>query len=168
MRRIPRAASKSRGVTLLELLIVLGLLAVLSALAVPTFSQQQAHWRQRAVAAQLMSAIWIARGSALKTRGSSILCPSRSEDCVGVYSQGFSVFDGEGRLVRAFPPRRGVSVHNRGGEPQAHTVTWDSNGLANRNMTFLLCSKGYARNWSVVLNRIGRPRLVKDWGTCPG
>jgi len=167
MYRTPTTARKLHGVTLLELLIVLGLLAILSALAAPTFSQQQAQWRQRAVAAQLMSAIWIARGSALKTREPSTLCPSHNTKCGGDYSNGFAVFDGTGGLIRAFPPRRGVSVHNREGGPQAHTVTWYSNGLASRNMTFLLCSKGYAHNWSVVLNRVGRPKLVKDWGFCP-
>jgi len=39
--------------------------------------------------------------------------------------------------------------------------------LGSRNMTFLFCTESVGVNWAVVLNRVGRPRLQRDWGICP-
>ena len=54
-----------QGVTLIELLVVLALMAVLAAIAGPTFMAQQIDWRLRVQAGRLIAAIWTARGLSL-------------------------------------------------------------------------------------------------------
>lgn len=157
------------GVTLIELLVVLALIAILAAVAVPLFSAQRLEWRLRAQAGQLISAIWVARSTALKTRHPVMLCPAHGKSCTGTYTAGFAVYGSAGELVRLFPPRPGVHVYGRsGGSEVSLPLSWGADGLANRNLTFLFCTEGTDANWSVVLNRVGRPRLVRNWGICPG
>ena len=167
MKRL-RWLGAEQGLTLIELLVALALVAVLVGIAVPSFRAQQLDWRLRVQAGRLIAAIWIARGTALKSGQPALLCPSDGAVCAGSYSDGFAVYDHSGRLQRVFPAQPGVAVYRRNGlAEQSAEVTWAGDGLADRNRTFLFCGRGGSNNWSVVVNRVGRPRLVGNWGSCP-
>ena len=99
----------------------------------------------------------------LKPIGSDVLQPGEIREIAT------EVMDDTQRVIRYFPTRRGVKMYNRlGTGPQTAIVRWDAQGLGSRNLTYSLCAPGAERNWSVVLNRLGRPHLVADWGRCPG
>ena len=160
---------RARGVTLIECLIVLAMLAVLLGLAMPSMTAQYASWQIRSHAAQLMSAAMTARGLAMSSGEVVTLCPmpEASAVCSGHYGQGFAVVREDGSLYRWYPGRAGVSVRNRAGDrPQNQSLTWDAKGIGSRNLTLSVCSVRSQENRALVVNRVGRPRRVRDWGRC--
>ena len=67
---------------------------------------------------------------------------------------------------KIWSPLEGVDVTNRAGSARVTgSVTWSVRGLGNRNLTLSVCTA--ERNWSVVINRLGRPRLSQAWGVSP-
>ena len=70
------------------------------------------------------------------------------------------------KLRKIWSPLEGVAVTDRAGSASVTgSMTWDARGLSNRNLTLSVCAA--ERNWSVVINRPGRPRLSEAWGVCP-
>ncbi len=149
-------------------MLVLALLVTVASFLTPSFREQVHSWRLRSEAAQMVSAIWLARGTALRTGRKTVLCPLKEKMCGGLYQQRFGVFTEEGMLIRQYQSRPGVSITNRRGtQAEFRVLTWDPAGLGSRNLTFLFCAENARANWAVVLNRVGRPRLRRGWGTCP-
>ena len=77
-----------------------------------------------------------------------------------------------GRLIAAVWTARGTALKT--GQPAILCPSSGdmcagsySDGFADRNQTFLFCAQGCRNNWSVAVNRVGRPRLVRNWGACP-
>lgn len=159
---------RCRAFSLIELLVVLAIVSLMASLTAPSLREQVQSWRLRTLALQLVSAIWLARATALRSGQKIVLCPLTDNRCGGLYQEGFGVFSGEGTLLHHYPSRSGVSVTNRiGSRPESQAVVWNEAGLGSRNATFLFCAKNTQTNWAVVLNRVGRPRLRQDWGICP-
>ncbi|MDG1066011.1 MAG: GspH/FimT family pseudopilin [Luminiphilus sp.] len=160
--------SRSGAFSLIELTVVLAVLAVVTSLATPSFSELIQSWRLRTEAVQMISAIWLARATALRLGQKTVLCPIQGTRCGGQYQEGFGIFSEEGILLRQYQSRPESSVSNRGGTRSAtQALVWSAAGLGSRNMTFLFCAENTEVNWAVVLNRVGRPRLRRGWGVCP-
>ncbi|MDG0991626.1 MAG: GspH/FimT family pseudopilin [Luminiphilus sp.] len=154
--------------SLVELMVTLAVLAMVASLGAPSFRELVQSWQLRSEAAQMISAIWLARGTALRSGQKTILCPLEEKICGGRYQEGFAVVTEEGALLHQYQSRRGISITNRRGtQAESRVVAWGPDGLGSRNMTFLFCAKNAQVNWSVVLNRTGRPRLRRGWGICP-
>jgi Tfp pilus assembly protein FimT len=66
------------GPTLLETLLTLSLVAVLLGIGLPTFQDQLAGGRARAVVEQLLAAAQFAQGTAQRLRRPVVLCPIKS------------------------------------------------------------------------------------------
>ncbi len=74
-RRPPRVRPPNqgaRGFTTLELMVVVAILAILTALAVPSFTLIVERWRARRVVEDLQATIYLARSEAIK-RGGNVL-----------------------------------------------------------------------------------------------
>ena len=158
------------GITLIELLIVLTIMATLLTLSVPSFTDKLSEWRSRAQAMRLLSAINLARSRAVRLDREITLCPGESpaSACSGPYSHGFAVIDGIGEIIRHYPERRHIVVWNSAGTREENRpLSWRGDGWGSRNMSWLFCPESGSVHWAVVVNRLGRPRLVQDWGTCP-
>lgn len=65
------------GVSLLELMVVLAIVAILAGLALPSFEGMVKRWQTRAAAENLVSAIYLARSEAARFGGIELV--SRSE-----------------------------------------------------------------------------------------
>ena len=164
----------SGGLTLLECLITLAIVTILMSIGVPAYRDQLAAARARAGAQQLYAAMQYARSMAQAHGAIVTLCPvidpsTDPPQCAGHFGQRLAAIaqNGEGsELLRVWSPTVGVTVTNRAG---SHWVTgalrWDEEGVGRRNLTLSVCALGH--NWSVITNRLGRPRLARDWGICP-
>ena len=162
-----------RGLTLLECLVAMAMVALLSAMSVPTFRDQLSAARARAGAHQLYSMVQTARSTALLSGEDTILCPVQHVEaeqltCEGHFGESVALMNRAGLSVtpnKVWLPVEGVTVRNRlGTAVVGGTLRWDRYGFGNRNLTLSVCSGEH--NWSVVVNRLGRPRLARQWGAC--
>ena len=162
------------GLTLLECLITLAIVAILMGIGVPTYRDQLAAARARAGAQQLYAAMQYARSTAQVYGAVVTLCPVIDPSnpvlkCAGHFGQSLAAIKHSGedsQLSRVWPPVAGVTVTNRTGSNWVTgTLRWNPQGVGRRNLTLSVCALGH--NWSVITNRLGRPRLARDWGVCP-
>ena len=163
-----------QGLTLLECLATLAIIAIVTAIAVPSFRDQIAGAQARGAATTLYAAMHFARSTAQRRGQLVVLCPMveinlEQPQCAGHFGQRLGailVSDNGHQLLRVWPPTEGVRVTNRSGA-QAVTgrLSWDAWGVGGRNLTLSVCADG--RNWAVITNRLGRPRLAEGWGQCP-
>jgi type IV fimbrial biogenesis protein FimT len=74
----PIVRSAARGITLLELMIVIGLAAVILAIGAPSFTEFRRNARLTAPANDFLAATQLARTEAIKRRVPVSICPSAS------------------------------------------------------------------------------------------
>ena len=163
-----------QGLTLLECLATLAIIAIVTAIAIPSFRDQIADAQARSATTTLYAAMQFARSTAQRRGQVVVLCPmveidTEQPQCAGHFGQRLGallVSDNGHQLLRVWPPTEGVRVTNRSGVlPVTGRLSWDAWGVGGRNLTLSVCADG--RNWAVITNRLGRPRLAQDWGECP-
>jgi type IV fimbrial biogenesis protein FimT len=160
----------SRGYTLYELLITVLLLALMSAIAVPSFSASLARSRQRAELDALFHAIHVARKESIMRRKVVSICPSDDGKTCGhdaQWSSGWLMFENTDRdsppridageaLLQQHAVRPGVTMHaNRRGFTLRATFLRATNG------TIIVCDR--ARRIpakALVISYTGRPRIA--------
>lgn len=146
IRPVASSALRPGGLTLLELLVTLSVLATLLLLGLPAFNGLLAREQRTAAMNQILGAVQFARAAAIRYRGRTLLCPSNST--------------GEPRC---------------GKRDEWHTgalVFLDRNGNARRDVTeaVLLRVPGWHNGsrirWRAFRNRsylAFRPEGVTDW-----
>lgn len=161
-----------RGYTLYELVMTLGLAALILGLGLPSLGRLVADNRLRAESDALFHAVHGARQASVTRRHVVTLCPSRDGlACADgdAWSIGWIVFE-----------NRGASGHGRRdeGEPvlARHTVAADVRIEANRshfafrstvrratNGTLRVCDRSRrAADRAVVISYTGRPRVARE------
>jgi len=174
------------GLTLIELSITLAVLAIAVTVAAPSMQQLLHGNRLRTEASRLLDSLNLARSEAVVRNTPVALCPSsRAADgnaCSGHYADGWIVFSDTDRdgtfdertdeLIRAFAAvPAGYSLTNLAGtRPIEELISYLPDGSSRRNLSFLFCAPraSRVRPWSVVLNSVGRARMARGEGQCPG
>ena len=106
----PAASNRQRGLTLVELAIVVALVAIFASLAGPSFRQLVARQRVHSAASAITEALWVARAEALK----------RNRDVGFVFAGAATEWsvpdpDGGATPLMTQPAHRSVSSTTQGG-----------------------------------------------------
>ncbi len=174
-----------RGFTLVELLVVMVLVCVLLVVGVPALRHLFHAVLIQHEAARLMDAIILARSESVERNVPVSLCPAdtstgSASGCAGIYADGWMVFTNPDRdaafdparetLIKVFAPLSPYyTLTNRSGlRSLDDQLTFLPDGTSRRSITLMLCAPPGTgvESRSVVLNRVGRPRLAKGWGQC--
>ena len=159
---------KKTAFTLYELIIVLAIVSILSAVAIPACQSWIMQGRRDAVIYQLYHALFLARSSAIRYRAIVTICPSRDGyDCDMIWNQGYMVITGNPerpeRILKVFSPRSGtLSWH---GYPQSPYLQMTAQGFTNhQNGTFYYCPANRDPHFAkaIFVIQSGRVRLSQD------
>lgn len=69
-------SARQHGFTLVELVVTIALLAILTTLAAPSFSEVLRQWRRDSATRELTTSLQLARSEAIKTSRQIVVCPS--------------------------------------------------------------------------------------------
>ena len=181
MKRMSQLSGET-GLTLVEMMIALAVLAAVVTVSIPSFARLQATYQLQSATHRLASAIQLARAEALQRAQTIGLCPSTGGDsCNGSYRDGWSLFvdsDGDGLLD---PGQEQVILHahglpadylvtDRGGSRLATgSISYRPDGTTGGNRTLQICAPASRdlEPYSIVLTMVGRARVARGEGLCP-
>ena len=177
----PAVFRPSFGFTLVELLIVLAIAAILTAIALPSFQDISERNRVTANVNKLVRELHLARSEAIKRKVRAVLCSSSNPEaglptCSGSWTQGWILFvdtDNDQTFDNNEPL---ITVHN--GLQSGNTLKWNngnniwylpSGTTSNLGGTFTICSQDYKHARGIIISSSGRVRLSNDSDTltCP-
>ncbi|MGY6554687.1 MAG: GspH/FimT family pseudopilin [Wenzhouxiangella sp.] len=161
----------AKGLTFIELLIALAVLAILASIGFPAFSSLLAESRMTAKSNMVMSHVQYARHAAVTLRTQVVACPSRDQQqCQGNrWDQGWIVFvdaNNNGRpdqpedILRVVAAEPRLLIHSAG----RHRVRFQPTGGAyGNNLTIRVCDPaGRATPRAVVVSNPGRARVSRE------
>jgi len=174
--------TRARGFTLLELMIVLGIVAIMASIAVPSFTRMIRGQRVLAASNAMIAAIKIARNEAI-TRGVSVsLCPTDNPNATTPvcnttptgWQSGWLIFPtaaGAGSLIRIGEPQNGVTMNNPG------QVDFDNRGIPtiggspvdplNTNVAVNATSCDTGKDKEIIVNLGVTGTVHSTASTCP-
>lgn len=148
-----RHGRNEQGFTLVELMIAIGVLAILTAVGLPSFQLMMANQKVRAAADDLVTSVMYARTEAIKLNQSV----SINRDASG-WDKGWTVAAREPRAVAL----KGIVLTGLTG----NALTVGKDGRIGKTYTVLLCdSNGYASARVVTIAFSGMTR-VEQGGSC--
>ncbi|MGO1069257.1 GspH/FimT family pseudopilin [Lysobacter sp. CA199] len=174
----PRSLVKrSAGFTLIELLVTIGLVGILAALAVPSFSEAMRSNRVSAAANLTMATFAYARTEAIRSKTTSSVCPrSKTDDkCGTAWADGLTVWtDDNGNLAwdagetrRKVEPTKGVDFAQTSGTA---AIKFDSRGRVDDQttrtftVTAQACKAGSPNKRELTVSVVGQVTIEK--GVC--
>lgn len=155
----PRAA-RLAGFTLIELMVVVTVLGILSALAAPSMTRLIAAQRVRSIASDLHIALVKARSEAIKRNAAVTIAPT-----AGDWNAGWSVLDPEdpdAPPLQAHAPAAGVSIAT-----DVAQIVFQGSGrpAPSAEAAFLVSAAGSELARCVQVTLTGRPQ-VKEESAC--
>jgi len=159
------------GVTLIELLCTLSILAILAAIAVPSFRDLRHDTGRAAAVNGFLHSLYLARSEALKRTSMVSLCASSDASrCSGAATQwhrGWILFanDDFDSPPQRDPEETLLLVHAgwQEGTISANRASFSLRSTAQAviNGTVVFCDpRGSAHARAVIINNVGRPRLA--------
>lgn len=156
---------RSRGFTLVELLVTVVVLGILTAIAVPGFQSWIQSSRTLTVTDELNTAIQLARSEALKRRKNVIICRANAafnacEDGAD-WSSGWLTREVSGQMIRVWEAPAGTTVSG-----PAAGITFRSNGLSSAAGNFEVQNGGCADSKKRTIAVSATGNTTASQGTC--
>ena len=161
--------NRQHGVTLIEMLATISVVAILGALAAPSFQNLTLNSERTATVNSFFHALFLARSEAIKRGEVVTVCKSADGlTCLhaGEWTSGWMVFVNKDRdeppvrdedepVVQVYPSRsRGQITSNR----PAYSFRPYTQGVVNGTIVF--CdSRGSAEARAIIISHTGRPRV---------
>jgi len=170
--------TQSCGLTLVELLIALGIVAIVLVLAAPSFAALLQDTRLSTSFNALVSTLQHARSEAIKRGTSCVVCKGRPES--GCNSQAswaegwFSFVDSDGdkqwgdneAQLWSHPPLAADMQVTLAAFPSANYLIYYPEGSASSNGTFIFCdARGSSHAKALILAKSGRLRVADKAST---
>lgn len=172
------ACRRSSGFTLLEALVVMTLLAVLTGIAAPAMIRLRQEQRMQGVAEALLNSLMLARIEAMRHQQRVTVCARAAQErCApaGPWTPGWIVFmDSNANAQRE---SHELLLQTQSALPTGLTLEGNSTvsryvsyGAEGRSLTvsdafqagtLSFCQEGAHQAWDLVINALGKPRLVK-------
>ncbi len=149
--------NRRAGLSLVELLFSMALLAISAAIAVPVFADLIERNRQLALQVELRSALQVARAQAVIEGRSVEVCGSRDGlSCSPGWSDGWLIR--AARTQEPFRVRHGDGLKGLAWSGFGTSILFRGNGSSPiSNGRFFQCHQGRVA-WQLILNRQGRVR----------
>ncbi|MDT8880934.1 GspH/FimT family pseudopilin [Halomonas saccharevitans] len=161
--------NRQRGLTLIELLVTIAVLAIIATIGLPNFQQFSARNEVAAEVMRLKTALTLTRSAAITRRSTVTLCPSAdmtqcqiSNNADGkAWLETLAIFEGDGEpgdpLLRTVGKSQLPSLTYRNDDrPVRYKSLGRSTGY---NGTFRLCGR-QEEGASVIVNNVGRVRVT--------
>lgn len=166
----PRLAFRQHGLTLIELLVAIAVLAIMVTWAIPSFQQFSARNEVRAEVLRLKTALALARNTAVTRRTTISICPRpdpESTTCTFLdWAHPVVVVDGQaasgdltdGTLLKVLEGSGGPTVtFNR-----SYPIRYQATGWARgHNGTFEICGR-HGKGVKVIVSNMGRVRVGEE------
>jgi type IV fimbrial biogenesis protein FimT len=163
---------RSQGVTLIELVTTIGIVAILTSLAAPSFSNLRHDAERTSTVNSFLLALFLARSEAMKRGQIVSVCKSRDgSTCAGknvVWQEGWLVFVNQDRDE---PPERDpdepVLLVNEGWRHGTINSNRESYSFrpyqqAVVNGTIVFCDpRGSQQARAIIISHTGRPRVAR-------
>lgn len=172
------SASRSRGFTLIELMVTLAVAAILLTIGVPSFRDLMIKSRLSGQVQEFYGALGYARSEAIKRGNYVSICKSADGSSCGdntvSWSNGWIVFannDNDSPAVRDISPNEEPLLRVFPALPSNYTlnansftnyITYDRFGMANTNGTFVFCANSDESKARAIAVITTRPRIATD------
>jgi type IV fimbrial biogenesis protein FimT len=172
------SVKKQRGLSLIELVGTISIIAVINVLAAPTLTESMRRNQLQSEADRMLTALYLARSEAVKRNQPVSVC--RSSDgasCTGNWEDGWIVFSnadsdnsvdsGVDEVIRSYeslPEGHGIE-----GSVGTDALTYFADGsYADGSETIRICSAEgqLSDGFTLSINRVGRPRASKGVASC--
>jgi type IV fimbrial biogenesis protein FimT len=164
-------ARRSAGVTLIELLFAITILAIIVAFAAPSYREASLAGRLNAIASSLQASVIVARSEAIKSNSPTQLCASADgATCAasGGWEQGWILMDADDAVIQQQAAlATGYKVTQSGGTA---TLTFQPIGVGSSAATFTVCRNSPlgAQERVVSVTATGVARVTRtEAGSCP-
>ena len=177
-----RLRRRVRGVTLIEVMVVVGIVAILAMMAAPNFRAMIERNQINSATNELMMGLQLARSEAIRLNSTVTLCRSANGTACGSpagWESGWIVFhdrDGDGSVTpaQAGPPAvaadavlrswgaLGPRLTLRGSADVAQRVSFNARGQARDTGHLIVCNNNRLEQARAIIVTLSRPRLATD------
>jgi type IV fimbrial biogenesis protein FimT len=165
---MPVAGSRQRGFNMLELLIAIGILGVITAIAVPSFQSISINSSLSTETNDLVSSLRQARSEAAKQGQNVTVCAANVNftACSGAgdWSTGWLIVDSAANVIRVREALDSDTATEMAIAGAAGLIVFNRNGFSSNARTIKLCGRDGAaqRARGVIISIDGRVRLATD------